>query len=86
MSSDEVYKYYLISVIKGEKTDSTKNLFKEDGTPIDAYKHLYNLDDSFKSELISELYGLKTNTELETFAIGLDAMITREVKLNELGI
>ena len=86
MSSDEVYKYYLISVIKGEKTDSTKTLFNQDGTPIDAYKHLYNLDESVKSELISELYGLKTNEELETFAIGLDAMITREVKLNELGI
>ena len=84
--ANEMYKDYLISVVKGEKIESTKNLFNDDDTPIDVYTSLYDLDLETKNSLLEELKSLNSTIELENFAVRIDAMIKRNEKLNELGI
>lgn len=84
--ANEMYKDYLISVVNGDNTDSTKTLFNEDGTPIDVYAPLYDLDLETKNSILEELRTLNSTIELEDFAVRIDAMIKRNEKLNELGI
>ena len=84
--ANEMYKDYLISVVKGEKIETTKNLFNDDDTPIDVYTSLYDLDLETKNSLLEELKSLNSTIELENFAIRIDSMIKRNEKLNELGI
>lgn len=86
MTEIEMYKDYLISVVSGDKTDSTKTLFNKDGTPIDIYAPLYDLDLETKNFILEELRTLNSTIELENLAIRIDAMIKRNEKLNELGI
>lgn len=84
--ANEMYKDYLMLVVNGDNTETTKNLFNEDGTPIDVYTSLYDLDLESKNSLLEELRSINSVVELENFAIRLDSMIKRDEKLNELGI
>lgn len=84
--ANEMYKDYLISVVNGDNTKTTKTLFNEDGTPIDVYTPLYDLDLETKNSLLEELKTLNSIVELENFAVRIDTMIKRNEKLNELGI
>ena len=84
--ANEMYKDYLISVVNGDNTETTKTLFNEDGTPIDVYTPLYDLDLETKNSLLEELKTLNSIVELENFAVRIDSMIKRNEKLNELGI
>lgn len=84
--ANEMYKDYLISVVKGEKIETTKNLFNDDDTPIDVYTSLYDLDLETKNSILEELRTLNSTIELEDFAVRIDAMIKRNEKLNKLGI
>ena len=84
--ANEMYKDYLMSVVNGDNTETTKTLFNEDGTPIDVYTPLYDLDLETKNSLLEELKTLNSIIELENFAVRIDSMIKRNEKLNELGI
>lgn len=86
IEENEMYKDYLMSVVNGDNTESTENLFNVYGTPIDVYLPLYELDLETKNSLLEELKSLNSTIELENFAIRIDAMIKRNEKLNELGI
>ena len=86
MTEIEMYKDYLISVVSGDNTDSTKTLFNKDGTPIDVYAPLYDLDLETKNFILEELRTLNSIIELENLAIRIDSMIKRNERLNELGI
>jgi hypothetical protein len=84
--ANEMYKDYLMSVVNGDNTETTKTLFNEDGKPIDVYAPLYDLDLETKNSILEELRSINSMIELEKFAVRIDAMIKRNEKLNELGI